>query len=181
MHLPQSSVSKVHRLIPLYLLLQLPIIVMMKIWFRIGVEESGLQSPAKHSPSKTRLFRPFTLLALTRKRSICEGGRINGMRSLQPGGCSGMRPSLAPPATFPTAPPTRKLLKIEGLFAKWSPTSNRFWPKNRSYSKQRIKPSLTGTRTAIRDFGFLALSLLPQAAKKRASTHPSRHMSLARI
>ena len=37
-----------------------------------------------------------------------------------------------------------------GDLAKWSPTSNRFWVKNRSYRKQIIKPSLTGSRTAVR-------------------------------
>jgi hypothetical protein len=42
--------------------------------------------------------------------------------------------------------------KNEGFLAKWAPTSNRQWVKNRSGRKQRIKPFLTGTRTHIRDF-----------------------------
>ena len=40
--------------------------------------------------------------------------------------------------------------KNETILAKWAPTSNRFWAKNRSYRKQTIKPCLTGTRTHIR-------------------------------
>jgi len=40
--------------------------------------------------------------------------------------------------------------KNEAVLAKWAPTSNRFWPTNRSYRKQIIKPCLTGTRTHIR-------------------------------
>jgi hypothetical protein len=40
--------------------------------------------------------------------------------------------------------------KDEAVLAKWAPTSNRFWPTNRSYRKQIIKPCLTGTRTHIR-------------------------------
>src|ERR1700728_281206 len=38
-----------------------------------------------------------------------------------------------------------------GVLAKWSPTSNRFWVKNRNYRKQMIKSSLTGGRTAFRN------------------------------
>jgi len=40
--------------------------------------------------------------------------------------------------------------KNESVLAKWAPTSNRFWVKNRSYRKQTTKPCLTGTRTHIR-------------------------------
>ena len=40
--------------------------------------------------------------------------------------------------------------KNEAVLAKWAPTSNRFWVKNRSYRKQATKPCLTGTRTHIR-------------------------------
>jgi hypothetical protein len=40
--------------------------------------------------------------------------------------------------------------KKEAVLAKWAPTSNRFWVKNRSYTKQTTKPCLTGTRTHVR-------------------------------
>ena len=40
--------------------------------------------------------------------------------------------------------------KNDPVLAKWAPTSNRFWVKNRSYAKQTTKPCLTGTRTHIR-------------------------------
>src|SRR5579863_4782580 len=133
-------------------------IVVMKIWFRIGVRESGTQTSAKHSLSDTkrRLFCPLTLLALT---SIYEAGRVSRVCSLQPGGFSGTLRSLAPSDSFRTPPVTKKSLEIESFFAKWAPTSNRFCAKNRSCSKQRVKPCLTGARTHIRDFGFPAHSL----------------------
>src|ERR1700689_3916968 len=101
----------------------------MNIWFRIGAGQGGPQSPANHSPSdtKARLLRPFALLALTKEGNICEGARISGGQSRPPGRLSGSHPSLAPPASFQTAHPTRKLLKIERFFAKWAPTSNRQW------------------------------------------------------
>src|ERR1700722_3749583 len=41
--------------------------------------------------------------------------------------------------------------KNEVVLTKWAPTSNRFWPTNRSYRKQTTKPCLTGTRTHIKD------------------------------
>src|ERR1700733_361468 len=40
--------------------------------------------------------------------------------------------------------------KNEPVLTKWAPTSNRFWVKNRCYTKQTTKPWLTGTRTHIR-------------------------------
>ena len=40
--------------------------------------------------------------------------------------------------------------KNEPVLTKWAPTSNRFWVKNRCYTKQTTKPGLTGTRTRIR-------------------------------
>jgi hypothetical protein len=42
--------------------------------------------------------------------------------------------------------------KNEGFLAKWAPTSNRNWVKNRTYRKQTTKPCLTGARTHIREF-----------------------------
>ena len=43
----------------------------------------------------------------------------------------------------------RPTKKNEALWRRWSPTSNRFWVKNRSYRKQMIKPFLAGVRTAL--------------------------------
>src|ERR1700728_166892 len=40
--------------------------------------------------------------------------------------------------------------KNESVFAKWAPTSNRFWVKNRCYRKQTTRPCLTGARTHIK-------------------------------
>jgi len=169
------QVQKVYRLIPLYLLLQLPIIVVMKIWFTIGAKESGPQSPQQASSvdAKVRVLHPGRVSAVRFSRPK----RISREPFLQARWASGASLSLAPSASFQPALLTRKLLKIERFFAKWAPTSNRQWPTNRCYRKQRSKPLLTGTRTHISDFGFRALSLLPLAAKKRAAIHLSRQFN----
>jgi hypothetical protein len=59
----------------------------------------------------------------------------------------------------------RGMLSLNPLFesrtrqpdVQFSDKSNRSWRANRSYRKQTIKPSLTETRIARCDFGFLAL------------------------
>ena len=147
----------------------------MKIWLRIGLDESGPRSPqqASSADTKARFLHPGRVRAARFSRPK----RISREPFPQARWAGGASPSLAPPATFPTAPPTRKLLKIEGLFAKWAPTSNRQWPTNRCYRKQRSNPLLTGARTHFSDFGFRALSLLSSAAKKRAAIHLSRQFN----
>jgi hypothetical protein len=146
-------------------------LVVMKIWIRIGAEREGPRPPKQRiapASTKVRFLRPFTLLALAREGSSCEGERpsrarlsrprrISRERFLQAGRAGRKRLFAALPDTQKAAPATRKSLTNERFFAKWAPTSNRFWVKNRSYRKQKIKPRLTGTRTAIWDFGFLAL------------------------
>jgi len=138
----------------------------MKIWFRIGLGQGsgqdGLQSPKRYCPahsmdrfldparfSGARFLRPFTLLAPRRKGKICEGGRFSGSR--RPPRCP-LAPTLLPPR-HPGLKPGTSL----GESGRFSDISNRFWPKNRSYRKQTIKPRLTGARMHIRHFGFLAL------------------------
>jgi len=183
----------------------------MEIWIRIGAEQDGprpLQRRASASakvrclhperPIGARFLRPITPFALTREGSSCEGERfseaqlsrprrISRGRLLQVGRASGTRLSAALSNAQKSAPTTRKLLKIERFFAKWAPTSNRFWPKNRCYRKQRTKPRLTGTRTAISDFGFLALSASSAASnfgQRRFSVSPplpAQPMSLRRV
>ncbi len=149
----------------------------MKIRFRIGVEQSGPQPPqqASSADTKARFLHPGRVSAarFSRPKRISREpfpqARWAGRASL----------SLAPSASLLTTFLTRKLLKIESFFAKWAPTSNRQWPTNRCYRKQRSKPLLTGARTHISDFGFRALSLLPPAAKKRAAIHLSRQFNPA--
>jgi hypothetical protein len=46
----------------------------------------------------------------------------------------------------------RPIQENEAFLAKWAPTSNRFWVKNRCCTKQKTKPRLTGARTAFREF-----------------------------
>ncbi len=78
--------------------------------------------------------------------------------------------------------------KKEAVLAKWAPTSNRFWVKNRSYTKQTTKPCLTGTRTHVRaslnstkiaqDFAALSLktrSVCCGNCGTRGGTHCGTH------
>jgi hypothetical protein len=141
----------------------------MKIWFRIGAKQDGPHSPKRYSSTgtKMRLSRPFALLALTSEESICDRARF----SLWP------RPLQAQPAGPETAPTPKKSVKIESFFARWARVSTRQWAKSRCYTKQRTKPRLTGTRTVISDFGFLALSTRDSARnfeqRRFSATRPS--------
>src|SRR5579863_2383048 len=145
-------------------------IVVMKIWMRIDVEREGPQPPLQYRAAANvevrclhpegsigaRFLRLFTLPALTSEGSSCEGELSSGARLSRPqrisrgrfrqaGWAGGTRPSAPCPDAQWSAPAARKSLKNERVFAKWAPTSNRFWPKNRCYTKQRTKPRLTGT------------------------------------
>jgi len=127
----------------------------MKIWIRIGAERGGPQPLGCRSSAnaEVRFLHP----GQTNGVPLSHPRRISRGRFLQAGWAVGTRLLAARPNTQNSAPATRKLLKNERIFAKWAPTSNRFWPKNRCYRKQRTKPCLTGARTHIKDFGFLAL------------------------
>ena len=63
----------------------LPIIITMKIWFRIGPdqgnEQDGPQPPERYSSAdaSVRFLDRFTLLALTKEGRICEGSRFSGV------------------------------------------------------------------------------------------------------
>jgi hypothetical protein len=67
----------------------LPIIVAMKIWFRIGPdrgnEQDGPQPPERYcsADSTVRFLDPFTLLALPKEGNTCEGSRFSRARLLQ--------------------------------------------------------------------------------------------------
>jgi hypothetical protein len=135
----------------------------MKIWSRIGPdqgnEQAGPLPPERYRSANpnVRFLRPFTV-------SIRERGQFNGARPLQ-----------AQPPSRQTVPTAKKFREIQlsgfvtvqrdvrlasrtlSRDVHFSGISNRFWPKNRSYRKQTIKPCLTGARTHIRRFGFLAL------------------------
>jgi hypothetical protein len=71
-----------------------------------------------------------------------------------------------------TSRPTKK---NEALWQRWSPTSNRFWVKNRSYRKQMIKPFLTGARTAFRK------SPAQHSTSQGDLVSPSQHLPAAVI
>jgi hypothetical protein len=59
--------------------------------------------------------------------------------------------NFANPTSQKTPSPT---LKSEPFSQSSGTTSNRFWPKNKSYTKQTMKPCLTGARTHYRQAAF---------------------------
>jgi hypothetical protein len=124
---------KVHRRAPLYSAFQLPIIVAMKICFRIGAEQDGSQQPKRYRSARVKA-------------------------QLRPRRFSGARLLAAQPVSRQTTPTTKDSLKTERIFRSGHATSDWYWPKNRSYRKQAIKPCLTGTRIACEDFDFLHFS-----------------------
>jgi hypothetical protein len=145
----------------------------MKIWFRVGVEREGPRPPQQRPASanaEVRCLRPERSIGVP----LSHPRRISRGRFLQPGRASGTRLSAPCRNTQRAAPTTRKSLKNERVFAKWAPTSNRFWPKNRCCRKQRTKPRLTGARTHISDFGFLALSASTEH-RSRTAEHATRN------
>jgi hypothetical protein len=125
----------------------------MNIWSRIGAEQGGLHS-AKRCSSADVKPRPWL-------------DRI----------------------TPQTTPPTKKPREIPpfGSHAaqrdvQFSDISNRFWPKNRSYRKQSIKPRLTGARTAYNELSRFALFLsTPSAKNPGADPAPQRRKLSHRI
>ena len=148
----------------------------MKIWIRIGAERGGPQPLGCRSSAnaEVRFLHP----GQTNGVPLSHPRRISRRRFLQAGRAGGTRLSAALSNTQKVAPATRKSLKNERVFAKWAPTSNRFWPKNRSCRKQRTKPFLTGARTHISDFGFLALSASTEHRSRTAehATRTSEHL-----
>jgi hypothetical protein len=164
---------------PLHSSSLLPIIVVMKIWLRIGAEQCGEQARRQHCsvnlasprpplPSRTlpagkRASRSLRRGAARRRsaavdcapRTVADQGHpLANSRSVP---AVALRPFRVPPTGPRTAPATKKLLKTERFFRSGHTISNRFWCENRSCRKQTIKPCLTGARMHIRHFGFLAL------------------------
>ncbi len=125
---------------------RLPIIVAMKIWFRIGPdrgnEQDGPQPPERYSSAHptVRFLDPFTVLALTGEGSTCEGSRFSGARRLR-------ALSLAPIPLLPRHPGLKSAANLSEI-RQFPDISNRFWSKSRSHRKQTIKPPLTGSRIA---------------------------------
>jgi hypothetical protein len=164
-----ASSANAHRIVPLYLPLQIPIIVAMKIWFRTLAEQGVPQTrpedrpvppPSSWSPpypvlSGTPPTQNPTESILRRGAACCARCRAADQRhSLA---TSRSIPAVSwlrfqqPPARPQTAPATQKPRENGQL----SDQSNRFWPENRSYRKQTIKPCLTGARTAFSGSGIL--------------------------
>ena len=143
---------------------RLPIIIAMKIRFRIGAEQGneqeGPRSPGRYCSANStvrsldptrlsgaRFLRPFTLLALTKEGSICEGGRFSGVRRLR-------ALPLVPIPLLPRQPGLKPGTKL-GESEQRSDISIRHSPKYRSHRKQTIKPCLSGARIAHSDLRLL--------------------------
>ena len=155
----------------------------MKIWIRIGLGkgsgQDGLQPPegycSAHAMSawspRSTLFsvsRPTKTSAIyflrrraSRRRSaamVCARFRVAGVRyTLTDTRSTGAAACSCKFQVRFTSPKTSSTTEKRRKIAHFSDISNRFWPKNRSYRKQTIKPRLTGARMHIRHFGFLAL------------------------
>jgi hypothetical protein len=142
---------------------ELPIIVAMKIGFRIGDEQHGGQSPQHHCSANPPLawsprgpvsdYPPPTqkptddflrrgtacsarCSATDRRQSLATTRSIPAVASWLP-----FKPQ---PASPWSSPAPEKPVKT----AQHSDISTRFWPKSRSCRKQTIKPCLPGSRIA---------------------------------
>jgi hypothetical protein len=154
---------------------ELPIIVAMKIGFGIGAEQDGEQSPRQHCSVNPMLSwtprGPVSSYASPTKnpadKSLCRGAGAcphfgsraqsrgcarfsaadrrhpSAITHSMPAVASSLRPELQPTSPL-TSPAPEKRVETAQCFG----ISNRFWPQNRSYRKQAIKPCLTGARTA---------------------------------
>jgi hypothetical protein len=109
---------------------------------------------------------------------ITDAGQDNGQHGGHPGRQDSSVHPLSPQSRFPynpqlhpACPPSGSRAQSRGrtrfsrAFAPpaakkpaatthFSAISNRFWPANRSHTKQNTKPCLTGTRTVNRDLEF---------------------------
>jgi hypothetical protein len=129
----------------------------MKIWFRIGAEQGNGQD-GSHPPERYRsAHSKARAIDFLRRGAVCcarfsvsdQRHPLADTRSLAAvPSPRKFQARSASPKTFPTPEKRRELPHFSGI-------SNRFWPKNRSYRKQMIKPCLTGARTAISDLRLL--------------------------
>ena len=145
----------------------------MKIRFRTRVEESGMKTPNAHSAVR-RNVRPFQV-----HRPSPDGSTgIKIQREIWWFSLTGCTASNRPARRLPGVPARRPLGGLarhvfrEG-FGSQNCISNRFWPKNRSYSKQRIKPRLTGSRFARWDFRHLTCFAAQTSRKIPTKTAPA--------
>ena len=151
---------------------QLPIIVVMKIRFRIGAEQSngqgsqerGKQSPRQQNwpvtpPSPWSLGSPVSSWTPptenpadhSLRRGTARCARCNTADQGHPLASSRSIPGIAPCPDFnhselANGPLLRQRKRSKTV--QFHGISNRNWPTNRSYRKQMIKPCLTGTRIA---------------------------------
>jgi len=142
---------------------ELPIIVPMKMWIGIGAEQDGEQSPQQHCSVNPPLswsprgpvsgYMPPTQNPTGQppRRGTACCARCSAADQRHSLTASRTVPSVASwlrlqpqPTSSRTLPAREKRIET----AQCSAISNRFWPKNRSYRKQTIKPRLTGSRIA---------------------------------
>jgi hypothetical protein len=145
---------------------QLPIIVVvMKTGFSVSLDRRGEKGnehggeqlrrhPRSVYPTPPQSLRspvssgsPLTKNPANRSfRSLCRsaGACPHFASRMTSRGCARFSVAKNPPTTKNT----REITQYSGI-------SNRSWPKNRSYRKQKTKPLPTGARTAFSDSGYL--------------------------
>jgi hypothetical protein len=142
---------------------ELPIIVAMKIRFRIGAEQDGKHSPRQHCSANPPLSwsprGPVTSgtpptktpagQSLRRGTACCARCCVDDRRrSLATTRSIPAVESWLRFQSQPAAPRTSPAAEKTPETARHSDISTRFWPKSRSYRKQTIKPRLPGSRIA---------------------------------
>jgi hypothetical protein len=146
----------------------------MKTRFRIDAEQAGEQSPRQHcSVNPSLSCSPGSLVTSgTPPTQNPTGQPLRSGTACCARCCvAEQRRSLATTRSIlavtswlqfqpqPTGPRTSPAPEKMRESSRYSDISNRFWPKNRSYRKQTIKPSLPGSRIAQCDSRELPSSI----------------------
>jgi tetratricopeptide (TPR) repeat protein len=155
----------------------------MKIWFEIGAEQDGA-SPLENRAGLLRrgaaccarcsLTAKLQRLADSRPPYAISSPPQIQAQSASPLTLSAKREPRESKWLFRTGLATSSRLvqrEFGGEYGLLDNISTRFWPKSRSYRKQKIKPFLPGARTAYRVLLFLAQ--FPSSACHGAVTRES--------
>jgi len=163
----------------------------MKIWFRTnpehGSDKAGDQSRWQDRPvdpmslwsllcpvsSGTPLIENRADHSLRRGAACCA--RYSAANVHHPSADACATPAPVDPRHFKRNVAARRQVVQPKTYAEtgqFSYISNRFWPKNRSYRKQTIKPRLTGARNPISNLQFLA-PFLASASAKNPGANPA--------
>ena len=176
----------------------------MRIWFRTAPEQGGnetdeqsrrqhrrvnptwyrsLQWPVlSRTPIKNRADHALRRGAACRRSAALDCARCRAADVHHPLADACSTPVAIHPRHFTRNAAARRQLaqlkkRVETV--QFSGISNRFWPKNRSYRKQTIKPLLTGARTAISDLRLLPVLLTTASAKNAVADPASKRRKLS--